>query len=213
MSADVEGLFTLLARSLYAENPAFVAQPLEVAELAARWAPYAAVRRELGVPTNEDYELLVMRLISGEGGFIFADDALQDDLRREAASLNPDLTALRTYGAARITLAREAVRRVLSLGEDALPAQAPVAAPAPRSAASVAPVAPDPTALAPAPRIAPRTSCQFCGLELPAGREVHFCPACGCNVRALRCAGCSAELEPSWRFCITCGRAVHQTGT
>jgi hypothetical protein len=208
VSSEVEGLFTLLARSLHSANPAFVTQPLEVAELPARWIPYALVRRELGVPTNEDYELLLMRLISGESGLIFADEALQDDLRREAASINPDLTALRTYGAARITLAREAVRRVLELSDEALPAPPPVVPP-PRPSAPAAPAAPDPTALAPAPRVALKVSCQYCGHELPTGREVHFCPACGLNVRALRCAGCSSELEPTWRFCVTCGRAVH----
>ncbi len=206
MSTELEELFTMLARSLYETDPALVAHPLEVDSLAARWLPYAQVRRTLGVPTNEDYELLLMRLLSGEEGFVFADEALQDDLRRETGSLNPDLTALRTYGAARVTLAREAVRRVLDLAEQDLPPPPPAAGPSRPSMPVAAPV-PDPSAPPPRGRAAPKRVCQYCGQDLPAGYDVHFCAHCGFNVQTLRCAGCSAEMEPTWRFCVNCGRA------
>lgn len=203
---EVEALFTRVAQSLHAANPAAVVLPLEVAEISARWAPYTLVRREFSIATNEDYELLLMRLLSGEGGFVFADESLQDDLRREVESKNPDLTALRTYGAARITLAREPLRRALGLAADALPA-----APAAREAKTVAPLAPrvgDATALVPESRMTPAPECQFCGHALPAGRTANFCPQCGLNVSTRRCPGCSSEIQPGWRFCITCGRAV-----
>ncbi len=50
--------------------------------------------------------------------------------------------------------------------------------------------------------------CDFCGGNLPAGREVSFCPHCGQNLATIRCARCSAELEWGWRHCISCGQAV-----
>jgi hypothetical protein len=203
---DVEALFTRVAHALHAANPAAVVLPLEVAEISARWAPYAIVRREFSIATNEDYELLLMRLLSGEGGFVFADESLQDDLRREVASTNPDLTALRTYGAARITLAREQLRRVLGLTPEELPA-----APAAREAKTVVPPAPrvgDATAPVPEGRTVQVPECQFCGHALPTGRTVNFCPQCGLNVSTRRCPGCSGEIQPGWRFCVTCGRAV-----
>jgi hypothetical protein len=208
MDDALDGLFTVLARNLYAANPAFITQPLEVAELSSRWAPYAQVRRVVDVPTNEDYELLLMRLLSGEGGLLFADEAMQEDLQREAASLNPDLTALRTYGTVRVTMARAALRRVLDLSEEALPAPPPPK-PIPRPSAPAAPAVPNPTVAVPtAPRPSAAPACQYCAAALPTGRIVHFCPHCGLNVQAVHCAGCSAELEPGWRFCVGCGRAA-----
>jgi len=163
----------------------------------------------MSIPTNEDYEILLMQLISGEGGYVFADETMQDDLRNEVTSSNPDLTALRTYGAARITLAREQVRRVLKLAPDEMP-QAPAAAePRPvRPPPSPGEVIGDPTADAPLARKAPPPACQFCGQKLPDGRTVHFCPQCGLNVSTRRCAGCSSEIQPGWRFCVNCGRAI-----
>ena len=209
MADDLELLFARLARGLHSAAPERVVQPLEIAELSARWIPYAKVRGELSIPTNEDYELLLMRLLSGEAGYVFADESLQDDLRRELASTNPDLTALRTYGSARVTLAREAVRRVLELAPDALPAT-----PVSGEQRVVRPRAPepspvgDPTAPAPLPRTTPVASCQFCGKHLPTDRPVAFCPHCGLNVTTQLCPGCSSEITPGWRFCVTCGRAT-----
>lgn len=210
MSADDLGvLFTHVARSLHAARPDAIVQPLEIAEISARWAPYSAMRKELGIATNEDYELLLMRLVAGEGGYVFADESLQDDLRRELESKNPDLTALRTYGAARITLGREPLRRALNLTPEQLPS-APAtrgAAPARITSPKLSPVG-DPTAAVPAARVTAPSVCQFCGQGLPSGRPVQFCPQCGLNVAMRRCPGCSAEIQPGWRFCVTCGRAI-----
>jgi hypothetical protein len=164
------------------------------------------MRRELSIATNEDYELLLMRLLSGEGGFIFADESLQDDLRREVASSNPDLSALRTYGAARITLARAFVARVLGVTAEQLPPPAPAREAKPAVSPVIA--AGDPTATPPPARVVQPDACQFCGHTLPTGRAVQFCPQCGLNVSTRRCPGCSGEIQPGWRFCVTCGRAI-----
>lgn len=206
MTDELEPLFAHLARGLHTSSPGAVVQPIDVASITARWAPYAQVRGALGIATNEDYEVLLMRLLSGEGGYIFADESLQDDLRREVSSPNPDLTALRTYGAARVTLAREHARRVLELAADALPAttvETPSRIPPKR-----APLVGDPTAPAPGAKVAQVPACQYCGHALPTGRTVRFCPHCGLNVDRRLCPGCSSEVQPDWRFCITCGRAV-----
>ena len=208
MADDLEQFFSRLAHAVYAAGPAFAVQPVEVAQITSRWAPYSALRRELSIPTNEDYELLVMRLLSGEGNYVFADESLQDDLKREVASVNPDLTALRTYGAARITLARDALCRVLGIRADELPAApAPVIKPSRESAQQRAAVA-YPTAPVADVRASQPAACQFCGETLPPGRAVNFCPHCGLNVMTRRCPGCSAEVQPGWRYCVTCGRAV-----
>ncbi len=83
----------------------------------------------------------------------------------------------------------------------------PVAAP-PRPVASPSPAAHRPMDPgADSPRRAGRPGCRYCGQHLPEGREVVFCPHCGQNLLARRCAACSAELEPAWKFCVACGRA------
>jgi hypothetical protein len=205
----LEGLFAVLARHVYGAQLA--TQPIAVADVVSRWLPYAEVRAAISVPTREEYDVLLMRLLSGEGGYVFADEALQDDLRREVAAQHPDRTALQAYGAARITLARAALQRVLELEDGALPPP-PSAAPARPSRPFTSPV-PDPTAPAPAPRTAMRAACQYCGGALPSGRTVRYCPHCGLDVLTVRCTGCSAELDASWRYCVACGRAVHQTSS
>jgi predicted amidophosphoribosyltransferase len=48
--------------------------------------------------------------------------------------------------------------------------------------------------------------CRFCGGTLPEGRSVTYCPHCGQNLSAKHCAGCGAELDPIWKFCINCGK-------
>ncbi len=208
MADELRALFGLLATTIREADPAALTEPIAVGALATRWVPYAQAGRAVGVSTFEEYELLLLRLISGEGGLIFADETMQDDLRRELAAAQPDRSVLDTYGAARLTLAREPLRQALGITDEALPMRA-----VPRSAPRPAlrpPSAPDPTASAPGPLRRPvLTGCPYCGESLPDDRDVHFCPACGLNVQTIHCAGCSTELEAAWRFCVTCGRPAH----
>lgn len=50
--------------------------------------------------------------------------------------------------------------------------------------------------------------CAFCGEELPAGRNVRFCPHCGGDQRLQPCTRCDAVLERGWRYCISCGQEM-----
>lgn len=277
MADELERLFRILVRRVRDVRPENLSRPFEVAEILRTFVPYRAHRADVGVETAEDYEVLLLRLLSGERGFVFADDAMQEDLRRELDSGNPDLRALHAYGTARVTLAQHAMRQVLESSPPAhaagiapaapaLPAtEAPADSPPPRvsegppSSAAVrgsherAPDAaevsaaldalqrqlpptlaeldavlaasgdakprpsfharghgiPDPTAEGTVRT--PRPGCRFCGQMLPEGRAVTFCPHCGQNLKVRRCPGCSAEIDPSWKFCVTCGRASTTT--
>ena len=220
---ELDRLFRCVVRAVRDQSPETLSRPVEVAEL-LQFVPYRAVREELGVDTNDDYAHAVTRLLSGERGYVFVDDLMQDDLQSELASTNPDLAAYRAYANARVTLAQEQVRQTL----DALgPATAPVATATgvdlpPRAATTPPTAAPRRGSFSPSrasvlkpldpaaetPKRVGRPGCKYCGQSLPEGREVHFCPHCGQNLLARRCAACSAELDTSWKFCVACGRAA-----
>ena len=230
---ELDRLFYLVVRSVRDMRPEFLSRPFEVGELLA-FVPYRTARTEIGADTNDDYAHLLTRLLAGERGYLFADDLMQDDLRAELGGSNPDLTAYRSYLNAHLSLSQEHARQALDAMGPAtsvpevdaeLPALVP---PAPRPS-PVPPViatprqlpapprpvvSPSPAAHRPmdpgadSPRRAGRPGCRYCGQHLPEGREVVFCPHCGQNLLARRCAACSAELEPAWKFCVACGRAA-----
>ena len=48
-------------------------------------------------------------------------------------------------------------------------------------------------------------SCAWCRAELPPRENRNFCPFCGTDLKLVPCPSCGEELEPEWRFCISCG--------
>lgn len=248
---ELDRLFQSVVRTVRDSRPENLSKSLEVGEL-LDLVPYRLVRADLGVETNDDYAHVVTRLLSGERGYLFVDDLMQDDLKSELASPNPNLMAYRAYANTRVTLSQEHARRLIeqmgaatdpkpaatalqpaNIEPTRTPARAPAAASAPAPLApSAPPVARAPTPAAPrepatgprpprpvssprpldpdsvAPHRPARPGCKYCGQALPEGREVRYCPACGQNLLVRRCAACSAELEPGWKFCVACGRAA-----
>jgi len=183
----LDQLFTQLARA--ARTAGAADRPIAIKEILDTLVPYTAVRT-LGVAdTNDDYLHVVMRLVSGERGYCFGDDTLQDDFTKELRSPNPDLLVLRTYANATVRLATVEVARVLGGGAAATPAPTPEPPPVPSTTA-------EPDARA----------CGTCAQPLPADREVRFCPWCGIDQTIRRCPGCGTELDTAWRFCVTCGK-------
>jgi hypothetical protein len=51
-------------------------------------------------------------------------------------------------------------------------------------------------------------TCPWCRAALPSRSNLNFCPFCGTDVHVVPCPGCGEELEPDWRFCISCGTEV-----
>ena len=175
-------------------------RPLDVGEIIERFAPYRMARRDGAFDTNDDYLHVVMRLLSGERGLVFADELLQDDLKAELASSNADLTLLRTYMNTKVRLATDRVQAVLGgdtsidLTPEPVEAKEPTIAPAPKREST--------------PKPKPTGGCPYCNAQLPEGRPLKFCPSCGQNLLVRRCSGCSAEIESGWKFCVTCGRSA-----
>jgi len=124
-SDDVERLFRRLVANLAALDPSRLSRPFPVADIARSLVPYRTHRLALRFETSEDYEMAVLRLLAGEGGYavVQPDDAAQA-LAREVASANPDTALFHQYGTATVHLDPEHVARAMGR-----PAAPPPAAP------------------------------------------------------------------------------------
>ncbi len=201
--------------------------PIQVIDIHQNLVPYRTHRAALGVETNQDYEMVVLRFLSGERGYARVEpDEVRHFFEREVQTVNPDVAAFRRYGGATVRLDPDQVRVLLAERE------AHPGAFAPRPAAPASEQAPPPGAAGaeegselrfsleeeepPAPVGRDVTiggvQCGYCGGDLPVGRTVIFCPHCGQNVGVVHCPVCGTELDVGWRFCITCGREAAGLG-
>ncbi|MFI5228524.1 MAG: zinc ribbon domain-containing protein [Gemmatimonadales bacterium] len=235
---NLDRMYRHLVRTIRSRFPQHLTESFTVSELYQTILPYRLHRRELGLDTNEDYEITLTQLLAGTRDYLIVDDQVRDALRKQLSMPNPDPSAYKQFGDANVTLAPHALRS-LEIGpdEDSLTRGAASSAASPaRAAPPSAPRAPSPPAAAPAggsgagggaPRVGvpPITSpsgvrrvtpeagdhCRSCGEVLPVGRPITFCPHCGQNLTTMNCLGCGSELEVGWKFCPTCGRPAAST--
>jgi hypothetical protein len=212
---DLERLFGQLVRNLAAGDSTRLRQPLSLGDIRNSILPYRANRRALQLESSEDYELVLMRLCAGEGGFARTEPPeARVEFEMEIGSPNPDLTLVERHEKAVVSLDPTAVTKALDPRPDL--------AYAPQDHVSYTP----PTEKAPSsrldlpstkpPKAVPRSPdpagkalrCPSCGGSLPVGRVVNFCPQCGQNLTRTRCPECKTELEQGWRHCVNCGRSV-----
>jgi predicted RNA-binding Zn-ribbon protein involved in translation (DUF1610 family) len=170
---------------------------VEVSELYQTLIPYRHNRTELEIETNQDYEAALCQLLSGERGYVTGDAPMQEAMRKELSSPNPNTAVFRDFAAARVTLTSEAVRHF---------ADSPTSLQ--RGAPSASPRASTPSSSSGS---SSASACRYCGGTLPDGRKVLFCPSCGQNLMVQRCPACGTELEIHWKYCVTCGRGVAAT--
>lgn len=209
--------------------------PIAVSAILDHTFPYRVARRVLGIDVSEDYEALLLRLLSEEEGLVVVDpfDAAEMARSTMAAKL-PDLDVLQLLRSATVTFTADAAERLT----DVLPLRTPQAPePSPWSPAAdmkpsatetpvtplrVEAAAPDATAVArpatppaPAPEFvtkvqfeAPASPCWSCSVALPTNRVVKFCPYCGADQREPTCPACEASVERDWRHCADCGERL-----
>ena len=106
--------FRHLVLTIQARYPAYLAQPFEVAELYQNILPYRHHRRELGLDTNQNYELVLLQLLSGARDYLVVSDQMRERLARELASPSPDPGVFREFSTSQIALSPAGVRRVQS---------------------------------------------------------------------------------------------------
>jgi hypothetical protein len=235
---NLDRMFRHLVRTIEARHREYLTGPFEVAELYQTILPYRLHRRELGLETNQDYEITLLELLSGARGYLVVDERMRDAFRKELGSGKPDPSVLRDFASAHIALASDAVRRLdTPEGRDSAKGEAsdtpgssasgrPSRARTTASSSMSAPesgATPSHAAVS-AATVTPRRGsssqtrtvavaatgepCRFCGGSLPPGRQITYCPHCGQNLTVVNCAACGTELELGWGYCTTCGRAV-----
>ncbi len=230
---DVSRLFRRLVSNIAALDPGRLDRPFPVAEIARSLVPYRTHRTVLKFETSEDYDMAVLRLLAGVGGFAVVEpEEARIALAQEVASSNPDTLKYERLPNATVRLDPEKIAAALAEEPPAPTVQPPVPQRPSGSGDQIAdgesdtdidttsttetqlPFTLDDDASedeepAAHPRAAlPGASCPYCGGVLPVGRAVLFCPHCGQNIGVVHCPTCGSELDVGWRFCVTCGQKV-----
>src|SRR6185503_10764801 len=112
---DLDRVFHRLVSNIRHRHSEYLTLPFTVQELYEALIPYRHHRRELGIETNQDYEIAVSRLLSGERDYLLADQAMRDKLIAELQSGHGDPGAFREFATAKVSLAPEALRRIRAL--------------------------------------------------------------------------------------------------
>jgi double zinc ribbon protein len=201
---DLERFFVQLVRNVAAGDRTRLGKPLLLVDIRNSILPYRANRRELQLESSEDYELILMRLCTGEAGFArTGPDEVHDEFKKELESPNPDLTIVQRHENAVVHLDPKSVAKVLDPNPEL--AYAPQEH---RSPAKETKPAPESKPKRGSREPEPASRCSRCGGALPTGRVVNFCPQCGQDLTRTRCPECKTELEPGWLHCVNCGAAV-----
>jgi hypothetical protein len=218
---NLDRMYRHLVRTVRSRFPQYLAQPFDVAELYQTVLPYRHHRRELGLESNDDYELTLTELLSGARDYLIVDDQMRGALQKELAATNPDPSAFKEFARSRVALSPSALRS-LDAGPAVDPASPDVAlafAPSvsmssPTEPSSVtAPVQRVEPVEEPAPRqptmgATPMTPPAVSTVGRPSGMVVG--PGGGTIVPAAgeRCRSCDGAL-PEGRaitFCPHCGQ-------
>ncbi len=112
---DLDRVFHRLVSNIRHRFPEYLTLPFTVQELYESLIPYRHHRRELGIETNQDYEIAMTRLLSGERDYLQADQAMREKLKSELESAHGDPGAFREFAGSKVSLAPEALRRIRAL--------------------------------------------------------------------------------------------------
>jgi hypothetical protein len=76
-------MFRRLVQNIRSGFPDLLTRPFEVSAIHQHLIPYRLNRGELGLDSAEDYELTLLRLLSGAGGMVEGDPDMQAAIRKE----------------------------------------------------------------------------------------------------------------------------------
>ena len=226
---DLDRLYHELVECMRRQRPAALLKPFTVHEVHEQLVPYRRLRDTLGFRSNEDYEAVLSRLLSGERNYLSGDGEMQSEVRAGLGEVLPDIRRYRSFPETRVWLNAEEIpppgdtRYAPPDVRERAVADIDVRAPVPEDEGPVSEVAVESdTALRPGSSSGDRDSdaengatgekapavlgrCPQCAGEPP--ESAAFCPFCGSRLSIGMCGACGAEMEPTWRYCAACGKA------
>ena len=210
---DLDRLAFRLVRTIRQRFPHLRERGFSLTDLEETLLPFRDARRELADTGAEAFERTMLRLVSGERGYLLTHDELRNACVSALALPSPTMALVRSWasdslelGAAALEIGTERVSGAF----DAVRAGTGATLMASSSASERKHVTPA-NANRPATtgvRAAPHCGCRYCGGRLPDGRASVFCVHCGLDLSKRQCPACSTQLEVQWRFCVTCGRSA-----
>ena len=216
---DLERFFRRLVANLAESDPSRLHHPLPLDDVQRDIVPYRSNRRALQLESSEDYELVLLRLCAGEGGFVRTEpEEARAGFAEEVRSPNSDLRILGRFENVLVSLRSEPLARALGPDPDPDQPYAPPPMMAPMAGLDLPALdsleeleqleqlgsmepGEDPAASA-------DPHCLYCGGTLPGDRPVRFCPHCGQRQSPPECPQCHSEVDPGWRHCVSCGAAL-----
>ncbi len=106
---DLDRIFRRLVQNMRSSYPQYLTSPFSTEELYQVIVPYRHNRQELGIDTNQDYEMALLRLLSGERGYLTVDRDVREALTREIESSNPDTSLFRAFNDRSVTVSADAI--------------------------------------------------------------------------------------------------------
>ncbi|MES2525082.1 MAG: zinc ribbon domain-containing protein [Gemmatimonadota bacterium] len=211
---DLDRLAFRLVRVIRQRYPQLRDNGFSLADLEGVLLPYRDARREMADGGAEAFEITMLRLISGERGYVGTDEELRDACRSTLGLPSPTMALVRGWATSLLTLGPAALsvgtERLSGAFEAVAEADAVARTRTTGSRAVAGSAGTDPKAATPLPASRPvaHQGCRYCGGRLPEGRKHTFCPHCGLDLTKRQCPACSTQLEIDWRFCVTCGRSA-----
>ncbi len=108
--AILDRFFGALVNEINRSAPHYLRSEFTVAEIYQTLVPYRTHRDRIGVEMNGDYEDALLRLLAGEGDFLFlGSEPAVDQIRRELRTSNPNTGLYREFAALGVRLNPERV--------------------------------------------------------------------------------------------------------
>ncbi|HEY4129818.1 MAG TPA: zinc ribbon domain-containing protein [Gemmatimonadaceae bacterium] len=155
---NVDRMYRHLVRTIRSKFPQYLTQQFDVSDLYQTILPYRHHRRELGLDTNDDYEITLTELLTGARDYLLVDDQMRTELKKELSMPNPDPSAFKRFVGTKVALSPAALRSLEAGPDDPTTPLRPPVVPAtelrdlPRATTPLPSLQPPPP---PAPAIAP----------------------------------------------------------
>lgn len=101
---DLDRLYVELVESLRRQQPSALTRSLTVFELHEQLVPYRRVRNSIGFSSNDEYEVALSRLLSGERGYLLGDGEMQGNVQAGLEEVLPDIRRYQSFPEHRVSL-------------------------------------------------------------------------------------------------------------